>query len=170
MSLKQSYYCPFDDETKLIKIPKETDKLYTQFNDNNDTNNNNNNNKISNPSKIYKFVKSKTSEPSIHRNLKIYKNNNLFYKAKDIWEFDNIGVSKPPKDLKNPEFIKLKSENGGDIHNFAIVRYLVCGECDKGVFGFGGYSFDLEDSENRIEIGFDLSSVNPNDLTYFFYI
>lgn len=165
MSIKQSYYCPFDDKTKLIRIPKETDKLYTQI----DVKFNKESNKISNPSKIYKFIKSKTSEPSVHRALKIYQNNNLFYKAKDIWEFDNIGVSKPPKDLKNPEFIRLKTSDG-DVHNFAVVRYLVCGECDKGVFGFGGYLSDLEDLEDRIEIGFDLTSVNPNELTYFFYI
>lgn len=162
--IKQSYYCPFDNETRLVKIPRETDRLYTQYNPHIHADNH-----IGNPSKVYKFVKCKTSEPSVHRALPIYKNNNVFYKARDIWEFDNIGVSKPPPSVHEAEIIKVKSEDG-DVHNYAVVRYLVCGACDKGVFGFGGYLTDFETLQGRAEIGFDLQSANPNDLVYFFYI
>lgn len=163
-TIKQSYYCPFDNETRLIKVPRETGRIYTQFNPPLHSDH-----KVANPSKVYKFIKSKTSEPSVHRALPIYKNNNVFYKAKDIWEFDNIGVSKPPSSLQEAEVIKVKSEDG-DVHNYAILRYLVCGECDKGVFGFGGFLTDFESLQGRAEVGFDLTSVNPNDLVYFFYI
>lgn len=161
MSLKLTYYCPFDETTKIIRVPRETDNLYLQLHDSND--------KLINPSKIFKFAKCKTSEPSVHRSIHQYNDFNCFYKAKDIWEFDNIGVSKPPSNIKNAEFIKVKSIENGEVRNYAIVRYLVCGHCDKGAFGFGGYLLDSEQRENHVEIGFDLSTVNPNDLTYFFY-
>lgn len=159
MSLKQTYYCPHDN-TKLIKIPKETDSLHIQADGH------------SKPSRIYKFIHAKTDEPSYHHSFKKFRgaeNANLFYKAKDIWEFDNIGVSKPPSNVHDAEYIKMKNEDG-ETHHFAIVRYLVCGTCDQGIFGFGGYPSDLEDLEDRSEIGFDVTSVNPNDLVYFFYL
>ena len=159
---KLPYYCSFDEETKIIRLPRETDNLYIQLIDSNENN-------LVNPSKIFKFNKCKTSEPSIHRSIVQYKDYNCFYKAKDIWEFDNIGVSKPPSSTKDAEFITVKSIETGSVQKYAVVRYLVCAHCDQGAFGFGGYLMDSQQMENRLEIGFDLSTVNPNDLTYFFY-
>lgn len=162
---KISYYCPFDDNTKIIRIPTETNKIYTQIFNDKDANATRRN-----PSKVFKFAKCKTSEPAVHRNSKAYKaGKNTFYRAKDVWEFDNVGVSKPPSDLRNAEIIKLESEEG-DVHNFAVVRYLVCGHCDQGAFGFGGYSLNhIDEEEEHVEIGYDLAKVSPNDLVYFFY-
>lgn len=170
---KQSYYCPYDDNTKIIRVPDETNKLYLQVINNYSTTANNNT--PTNPSKIFKFCKCKTTEVSKLRHSKQlsdpqYAHANIFYKAKDIWEFDNIGVSKPPSTSKEPEIFTLKALEDGEVHNFAVIRYLVCGSCDQGAFGFGGYLMDLEELNKRIEIGFDLSSVNPNDLVYFFYL
>lgn len=170
---KQSFYCPYDNETKIIRVPDETDMLFTQvLNDYPQTSvgaGDNGAAKPRNPSKIFKFVHCKTSEPSKHASAKKFQNKNLFYKAKDVWEFSNVGVSKPPPNIKDAEFIKVKSLDG-DVHNYAVVRYLVCGHCDRGAFGFGGYLVDLDEMNNRVEIGFDLTSVNPNDLVYFFYV
>lgn len=172
---KQSYYCPYDNETKIVRLPDETDNLYTQV-----INNYSKEATIhasstpANPSKVFKFCKCKTTDVSKLRESKElkphYSNSNIFYKAKDIWEFDNIGVSKPPSDLKEPEIFTLKAIADGEVHNFAVIRYLVCGHCDRGAFGFGGYLMDLEELNKRIEVGFDLSSVNPNELVYFFYL
>lgn len=54
----------------------------------------------------------------------------LFFKIDDAWDFDNIGVSRPAPDLKQPS-----------IHNtdFSIERLLICSECDKGPLGFAGF-------------------------------
>lgn len=159
---KQSYYCPFDDKTKIIRVPDEIDNIFIQC----DKHENDN------PSTVFKFSKCKTSETSVQRKFQKTQNANLnyFYKANDIWEFNNIGVSKPPTDIKKPEILKLKNFKNGDIHVYVVVRYLVCGDCDKGAFGFGGYKMDYEDIQKHLEIGYDLLSVNPNDLEYFFYV
>jgi hypothetical protein len=174
---KQSYYCPYDNDTKIIRVPNETDCLYTQVVNNYGNEPVNNNNGAahphghSNPSKIFKFSKCKTSEPAVLRHSKLYESgDNVFYKAKDIWEFDNVGVSKPPSNIKNAEIFTLKACEDGEVHNYAVVRYLVCGHCDQGAFGFGGYLMDLDELDKRVEVGFDLSSANPNDLVYFFYL
>lgn len=171
MSLKQTYICPYDGKTNIIKIYKDSDSIFTQVQqgliDKTKTN----------PSKIFKFVECPTAnEQSVIRELPMHKKYNVFYKAKDVWEFDNVGVSKPPKDSKDPEIFVLKSAKNGEDFKYAVVRYLVCGDCDKGAFGFGGYRIDEgaitenDEIDERLEVGYNFDSANPNHLDYFFYI
>lgn len=53
-----------------------------------------------------------------------------FYFIEDVWEFDNIGVSRAVPELK-------KSEAVGDLSK--VERLLICSECDKGPIGFAGF-------------------------------
>lgn len=154
MPLKQSYYCPFDNKTKIIRVPNETHNIFTLVSDSEENS----------KSLDYKFIDCKTTGEKIHKNIK-----DGFYKAKDIWEFDNVGVTKP-HDLKKAQFIKLKNNIDGNIQTYIIIRYLICGDCNKGALGFGGLLFNEEIKDARIEVGFDLSSTNPNELSYFFYL
>ncbi|ODV67175.1 Mss4-like protein [Hyphopichia burtonii NRRL Y-1933] len=59
-----------------------------------------------------------------------------FYKVNDVWDFDNIGVSKPANDLKQPI---IKDSQDSEPIEFKIERLLVCSECDKGPLGFAGH-------------------------------
>lgn len=54
---------------------------------------------------------------------------NEFYVVNDVWDFDNIGVSRPTDEAPTP-----------DIADFTIQRLLVCSECDRGPLGFAGYA------------------------------
>lgn len=60
-----------------------------------------------------------------------------FLAINDVWEFDNVGVSRIASDLK-------ESESVGQLSK--VERLLVCGECDKGPIGFAGY-VNAEDSD-----------------------
>lgn len=68
----------------------------------------------------------------------------FFFKIEDAWDFDNIGVSRPADDLKQPT-IKLGDES---VLKFKIERLLVCSECDKGPIGFAGFQDDENDVKN----------------------
>lgn len=54
-----------------------------------------------------------------------------FFRVDDVWDFDNIGVSKPAAELE-------VSEEVGPLAK--LERLLVCSECDKGPLGFAGYT------------------------------
>lgn len=66
-----------------------------------------------------------------------------YFRVEDVWDFDNIGVSKPSEDLKQPT-IKNKDAS---ISLFKIERLLICSECDKGPIGFAGF----EDGETDVK-------------------
>lgn len=68
-----------------------------------------------------------------------------FFKIKDMWDFDNIGVSRPMEQIEN------FAVRG---NSFNIERLLICSECDKGPIGFAGH-FAKDDA------------ANPNNMTYF---
>lgn len=53
-----------------------------------------------------------------------------FFRVDDVWDFDNIGVSRVAAELE-------ASEEVGQLAK--VERLLVCGECDKGPIGFAGY-------------------------------
>lgn len=72
-----------------------------------------------------------------------------FFKVNDVWDFDNIGVSKPSDDLKNPEI---------DTKFFKIERLLVCSECDRGPLGFAGHETEQKDV-NQLKYFLSCSSV-----------
>lgn len=54
----------------------------------------------------------------------------LFFKIDDVWDFDNIAVSKPTADLAKPTVAD---------SSFSILRLLICSECDRGPLGFAGH-------------------------------
>lgn len=60
-----------------------------------------------------------------------------FLKVNDVWDFDNVGVSRTAPDLE-------KSEAVGQLSK--VERLLICGECDKGPIGFAGY-VNAQDSD-----------------------
>lgn len=53
-----------------------------------------------------------------------------FFRVDDVWDFDNIGVSRPAQDLPQPQV---------QDSNVRIERLLVCSECDQGPLGFAGF-------------------------------
>lgn len=68
-----------------------------------------------------------------------------FFKVNDMWDFDNIGVSRPMNEAKDFKV---------DDKNFSIERLLICSECDKGPIGFAGHFEGNEDP-------------TPNNLIYY---
>lgn len=60
-----------------------------------------------------------------------------FYKVDDVWDFDNIGVSRAVENLSSP--IELALDPGEPV-TLNIERLLICSECDKGPLGFAGIS------------------------------
>lgn len=68
-----------------------------------------------------------------------------FFKVGDMWDFDNIGVSRPLDDNKDFTI---------DDKVFDIERLLICSECDKGPIGFAGH---FHNDENK----------SPQNLLYF---
>lgn len=62
-----------------------------------------------------------------------------FYVVGDVWDFDNIGVSRASADLEQP-----------GIDNFKLERLLVCSECDRGPLGFAGFVGDESDVKNLV--------------------
>ncbi|GMG44852.1 unnamed protein product [Ambrosiozyma monospora] len=127
--------CPFQPkcQTKIIKFEsdKPTHKLITKettipFLSPSNSNSNSNSSQLSNLS---------------------------FHKA-GMWDFDNIGVSRPippsstsASTSKEPveEILELQDEQTTKIQKFKVVRYLTCGECDRGALGFVGVSVDDDD-------------------------
>ncbi|TID25525.1 hypothetical protein CANINC_002915 [Pichia inconspicua] len=179
MSLKQTFVCPYDGKTKIIKIYKDTDSIFRQIqsnsNSNSNLNTNSNTNSKPNPSNIFKFSQCKTDD-NVFNSLPNFNSINYFYKAKDVWEFENIGVSKPPSKTEKPEILSILNLKDSKIHKFVVVRYLICGSCDHGAFGFAAYHLDddLIDENSEIdqvlEVGYNFESANPNHLNYFFYL
>ncbi|CCG23289.1 guanine nucleotide dissociation stimulator [Candida orthopsilosis Co 90-125] len=60
-----------------------------------------------------------------------------FYRISDVWDFDNIGVSKPSEILAEPIIV------GSQVHEeehekIDVERLLICSECDRGPLGFAG--------------------------------
>lgn len=53
-----------------------------------------------------------------------------FFELDDVWDFDNIGVSKVALQLQS-------SLKVGDLEK--VERLLVCSECDQGPLGFAGF-------------------------------
>ncbi|GMF06954.1 unnamed protein product [[Candida] boidinii] len=92
-----------------------------------------------------------------------------------MWDFDNIGVSRPNSNLINESFIiedvdyidsdNLKDDIGKSIE---VIRYLVCADCDRGPIGIAANIIDSI-SEEQDGQGKDLDKVNanPNTLVYF---
>lgn len=56
-----------------------------------------------------------------------------FYQINDVWDFDNIGVSRPSSEISQDPIIS--HDNESTIH---IERLIVCSECDRGPLGFAG--------------------------------
>lgn len=50
-----------------------------------------------------------------------------FFQVKDVWDFDNMGVSLPARVSKKPSIQNTE---------LAIKRYLICSECNQGPLGF----------------------------------
>lgn len=64
-----------------------------------------------------------------------------FFKINDMWDFDNIGVSRDLPEIDNFTV---------DDVLFDIERILICSECDKGPIGFAGHFKDQEKLPNNL--------------------
>lgn len=62
-----------------------------------------------------------------------------FFVVNDVWDFDNIGVSKPTDTLESVESLA------------KVERLLVCSECDQGPLGFAGYSDASETDVKKLQ-------------------
>lgn len=78
--------------------------------------------------------------------LQVYKDLNIFLPTKehcpqgkflmvnDVWDFDNIGVSRNIPDLKGFDMsVSCEGETVFTINR--VVKYLICADCDKGPLG-----------------------------------
>lgn len=52
-----------------------------------------------------------------------------FLRFASMWDFDNIGVSRPEVEVAPPSV---------ELETVTIHRYLVCADCDRGPLGFAG--------------------------------
>lgn len=73
-----------------------------------------------------------------------------YFKVGDMWDFDNIGVS---KDLKDATSFHI------DNRDFDIERILICSECDRGPIGFAGHFEDEDKSPNSLTFFLSCQSV-----------
>lgn len=70
---------------------------------------------------------------------KMASESSFFFQVPDVWDFDNIGVSKAVPELKNEEEVGKLAK---------VERLLICSECDKGPIGFAGY-VDSDDTNHK---------------------
>lgn len=78
-----------------------------------------------------------------------------FYQINDMWDFDNMGVSRASEDLPQP----LISVGDNEPVNFGIERLLVCSECERGPLGFAGYIGDVEKDPKNLRFYLSKGSV-----------
>ncbi|KAI5958855.1 hypothetical protein KGF57_002289 [Candida theae] len=76
-------------------------------------------------------IESPTSDP------KLSSSTTEFYRIDDVWDFDNIGVSKPSEILPEPIIVGTNSQEG-EQERIDVERLLICSECDRGPLGFAG--------------------------------
>ncbi|EMG47930.1 DSS4 Protein DSS4 [Candida maltosa Xu316] len=76
---------------------------------------------------------------------------NKFYKINDVWDFDNIGVSRPDHEGE----VTVVDDGDDEIH---IERYLICSECDKGPLGFAGIPQSSGDKTDHKNLKYFLST------------
>ncbi|GEQ67456.1 hypothetical protein JCM33374_g1121 [Metschnikowia sp. JCM 33374] len=73
----------------------------------------------------------------------------LFFTIADVWDFDNIGVSRPAPDLEKKTVAPLAR----------IERLLICSECDKGPLGFAGFVSEDETDVKKLAYYLSCESV-----------
>ncbi|CAD1808333.1 Mss4 family protein [Candida parapsilosis] len=79
-----------------------------------------------------------------------------FYRINDVWDFDNIGVSKPSKVLPEPVVVGTignigdedKQQQQQQKEKIDVERLLICSECDRGPLGFAGIAAG-EDKDHK---------------------
>ncbi|RLV89575.1 hypothetical protein JA1_005092 [Spathaspora sp. JA1] len=74
-----------------------------------------------------------------------------FYQINDVWDFDNIGVSRPSSVLDEPIV--------GHDATVKIDRLLICSECDKGPLGFAGIPTDKEHHHTNLKYFLSCTSI-----------
>ncbi|SGZ52219.1 CIC11C00000003973 [Sungouiella intermedia] len=73
-----------------------------------------------------------------------------YLQVQDVWDFDNIGVSRAVPEL-------LKEEDVGNLAK--VERLLICSECDKGPIGFAGYIEGNETDHKKLQYYLSCESV-----------
>ncbi|KAG7876907.1 hypothetical protein KL905_005196 [Ogataea polymorpha] len=58
--------------------------------------------------------------------------NDVFFHVGSMWDFDNIGVSRPSSELA----VEMENLANKDKMVLQIARFLTCADCDKGPLGF----------------------------------
>lgn len=74
----------------------------------------------------------------------------LFYRVDDVWDFDNVGVSRPTANMALPIV--------GD-ETLNVERLLVCSECDRGPLGFAGVSETQSNTHENLKYFISCDSV-----------
>lgn len=73
-----------------------------------------------------------------------------FFEIDDVWDFDNIGVSKVAPQLQ-------ASLKVGELEK--VERLLVCSECDQGPLGFAGFRNPEETDVKKLSYYLSCESV-----------
>lgn len=80
--------------------------------------------------------------------------NHFFYRVRDVWDFDNIGVSRP---TGGPTKIIVEDKT------ILVDRLLVCSECDRGPLGFAGVEEPMHNTHENLKYFISCSSLLHKD-------
>lgn len=97
-----------------------------------------------------------------NKSTKSSENYTNFLIVRDVWDFDNIGVSKdiPPTVFERDFNSNLKFDYEGTTWNIQkCVKYLICADCDKGPIGIVCETTD-DSEKSHIVYMLSLDSVN----------
>ncbi|ODV85781.1 hypothetical protein CANARDRAFT_22573 [[Candida] arabinofermentans NRRL YB-2248] len=96
----------------------------------------------------------------------------LFYKFASMWDFDNIGVSRPVSTMDTLITLTTNADDKDKEHQTPIhiqfSRFLTCADCDRGPLGFSG--FVINDVDSWEANGRKVAVEKPEDMVYFFCI
>lgn len=90
------------------------------------------------------------TKTSITNGPKMTKDSTNFFEIEDVWQFDNIGVSRPTEEIQSSEQVGALSK---------VERLLICSECDKGPLGFAGYRNSEETDHKKLNYYLSCESV-----------
>ncbi|KAG7692208.1 hypothetical protein KL930_005146 [Ogataea haglerorum] len=70
--------------------------------------------------------------PSLQINSHVPDHNDVFFHVGSMWDFDNIGVSRPSSEIA----VEMENLENQDKMVLQVARFLTCADCDKGPLGF----------------------------------
>ncbi|KAI5968253.1 hypothetical protein CANMA_002469 [Candida margitis] len=89
---------------------------------------------------------------------KLSSSTTAFYSIGDVWDFDNIGVSKPSEVLPDPIVVGANGHED-ESEKVDVERLLICSECDRGPLGFAGIAIGEDKTHLNLKYFLSQNSV-----------